>query len=244
VSTPLKLLQLSDMRNPLQRVARTETHDQSRFHELTQQGTTLRTGRGCRTSWHHSHLRLRRQCSREGQPNHPPDCGTFGWRFRVGVGMADSEHHDAWWRPGLHVSRRQEARSVTPRTRRRVALAHGHTPSILLHCRQGAPMHPELLRALAKATHEDLLNQGRTRGQPRVGLDHHSSLFARSRKRVGSLLIWAGGRLIGDQRRLWSWHKWPSGSSSPVPRSEAATLLPPGRSNHCRDACFHPSTHQ
>jgi hypothetical protein len=62
-------------------------------------------------------------------------------------------------------------------------------------------MHPEMLRALAKAKHKDLLNQARTRGQPRVRLVHHSSFFARSRKRMGSLLIRAGARLIGDQRR-------------------------------------------
>jgi len=61
-------------------------------------------------------------------------------------------------------------------------------------------MHPELLRALGKARHEDLLNERRTRGQARVRLDHRSSRFPRSRQRVGSLLIWAGARLIGDQR--------------------------------------------
>jgi hypothetical protein len=60
-------------------------------------------------------------------------------------------------------------------------------------------MHPELLRALGKARHEDLLNERRTRGQPRVRLDHRSPRFPRSRQRVGSLLIWAGARLIGDQ---------------------------------------------
>jgi hypothetical protein len=62
-------------------------------------------------------------------------------------------------------------------------------------------MHPELLRALGKARHEDLLNERRTRGQqPRVRLEDHSPRFRRSRRRVGSLLIWAGARLIGDQR--------------------------------------------
>jgi hypothetical protein len=50
-------------------------------------------------------------------------------------------------------------------------------------------MHPELLRALGKARHEDLLNERRTRGQPRVRLDHQSPRFPRSRRRVGSLLI-------------------------------------------------------
>jgi hypothetical protein len=61
-------------------------------------------------------------------------------------------------------------------------------------------MHPELLRALGKARHEDLLNERRTRRQPRVRLDDHPPRFPRSRQRVGSLLIWAGARLIGDQR--------------------------------------------
>ena len=61
-------------------------------------------------------------------------------------------------------------------------------------------MHPELLRALAKARHEDLLDERRTRGQPRVRLIDHSARFPRARHRVGSLLIWAGARLIGDQR--------------------------------------------
>jgi hypothetical protein len=61
-------------------------------------------------------------------------------------------------------------------------------------------MHPELLRALAKARHEDLLDERRTRRQSRVRLEDHSPRFARSRQRVGSLLIWAGARLIGDRR--------------------------------------------
>ena len=61
-------------------------------------------------------------------------------------------------------------------------------------------MHPELLRALAKARHADLLNERRTRGQPRVRLDDRSPRFHRARQRVGSLLIWAGARLIGDHR--------------------------------------------
>ena len=61
-------------------------------------------------------------------------------------------------------------------------------------------MHPDLLRALAKARHEDLLSERHTRGQPRVRLHDDSPRFSRSRKRLGSLLIWAGARLIGDQR--------------------------------------------
>ena len=61
-------------------------------------------------------------------------------------------------------------------------------------------MHPDLLRALAKARHEDLLAERRTRGQPRPRLHAHSPRFPRSRQRVGTLLIWAGARLVGDQR--------------------------------------------
>jgi hypothetical protein len=61
-------------------------------------------------------------------------------------------------------------------------------------------MHPELLRALAKARHEDLLNKPRTRGQPRAQLDVDLPRLPRSRQRVGWLLVWAGSRLIGDQR--------------------------------------------
>jgi hypothetical protein len=61
-------------------------------------------------------------------------------------------------------------------------------------------MHPELLRALGRARHEDLLNRSRNRVQPRGRPDHYLSAFTRSRQRVGSLLIWAGARLIDDQR--------------------------------------------
>jgi hypothetical protein len=61
-------------------------------------------------------------------------------------------------------------------------------------------MHPEMLRALARARHEDLLNGHRTRGQPKVRPKNHLSPFARSRQRMGSLLIWAGARLLGAER--------------------------------------------
>ena len=61
-------------------------------------------------------------------------------------------------------------------------------------------MHPDLLRALAKARHEDLLNGHLVRAQTRARLKGRSPRFRRSRRRVGSLLIWAGGRLIGDHR--------------------------------------------
>lgn len=61
-------------------------------------------------------------------------------------------------------------------------------------------MHPELLRALARARHTDLLNEHPTQGWPTVRPGHQSPLFRRSRQRVGSLLISAGARLIGEQR--------------------------------------------
>lgn len=63
-------------------------------------------------------------------------------------------------------------------------------------------MHPELLRALAKARHEDLLNTRPARGQPRVRRNEHLPWFAGTRRRLGSLLIRAGARLSGD-RRAW-----------------------------------------
>jgi hypothetical protein len=61
-------------------------------------------------------------------------------------------------------------------------------------------MHPDMLRALARARHQDLLNGRRTRGHPRVRPDNHLPRFARSRQRVGSLLIWAGARVLGEER--------------------------------------------
>jgi hypothetical protein len=63
-------------------------------------------------------------------------------------------------------------------------------------------MHPEMLRALARARHEDLLNGHRARGQPRVRPDNHWPSFAPSRQRVGSLLIRAGARLLGEERAV------------------------------------------
>jgi hypothetical protein len=68
-------------------------------------------------------------------------------------------------------------------------------------------MHPELLRALGKARHEDLLNERRAI-PPRVRPDDDSPRFPRSRQRLGSLCIWAGELLIGDRRaRLELAHK-------------------------------------
>jgi hypothetical protein len=60
-------------------------------------------------------------------------------------------------------------------------------------------MHPELLQALGKARHEDLLNAGRARRQPRVRLDD-APRFPRSRRRIALLLIRLGELLIGDGR--------------------------------------------
>ena len=61
-------------------------------------------------------------------------------------------------------------------------------------------MHPELLRALARARHNDLLKGHQTRGHPRARRDAHLPWLARPRQRLGALLIWAGARLMGDQR--------------------------------------------
>ncbi len=61
-------------------------------------------------------------------------------------------------------------------------------------------MHPELLRVLAKARHDDLLDERRTRVHTRIRLDDEPQRFHRSRQRVGSLLIWAGARLMGEHR--------------------------------------------
>ena len=59
-------------------------------------------------------------------------------------------------------------------------------------------MHPELLRALAQARHDDLCTERRP---PRAKLRRNRSpRFPRSRRRVGSLLIWAGARVIGESR--------------------------------------------
>jgi hypothetical protein len=60
-------------------------------------------------------------------------------------------------------------------------------------------MHPELLRALADARYDDLLNERRPRRSRRTEADDRSPPFRRSRQRVGSLLVSAGARLIGDQ---------------------------------------------
>ena len=61
-------------------------------------------------------------------------------------------------------------------------------------------MHPELLRALGRARHEDLLSASRSRGQPRIRLNQNVSAVSRSRRRLGSLFIRTGTRLIGDRR--------------------------------------------
>jgi hypothetical protein len=61
-------------------------------------------------------------------------------------------------------------------------------------------MPPDLLRALGKARHEDLLSGRLTRGQPRVRLGHNAPRFSRSRRWVDSLLIRVGARPVGDQR--------------------------------------------
>ena len=61
-------------------------------------------------------------------------------------------------------------------------------------------MHPELLRALAKARHDDLLDEHRSRGQPMRNSQDGLRLIPRSRRRMGAMLISVGTRLVGDGR--------------------------------------------
>jgi hypothetical protein len=61
-------------------------------------------------------------------------------------------------------------------------------------------MHPDLLRALARARHQDLLDKPRTQAPARARLDDPSPRFSCSRQRLGSILVWAGSRLIGDEQ--------------------------------------------
>ena len=61
-------------------------------------------------------------------------------------------------------------------------------------------MHPDMLRALAKARQDDLLNTYPTRRPPRARMNERQPLFTCSRQRLGSLLIRTGVRLIGDRR--------------------------------------------
>jgi hypothetical protein len=59
-------------------------------------------------------------------------------------------------------------------------------------------MHPELLRALARARHNDLLSTHQTRARPTVHRRAQARL-TRPRQRLGALLIWSGARLMGVQ---------------------------------------------
>jgi hypothetical protein len=62
-------------------------------------------------------------------------------------------------------------------------------------------MHPDVLRALAKARHEDLLEHRTSRQAHSISI-HPSDRAPRRprvRQRVGSVLIWAGARLIGER---------------------------------------------
>ena len=61
-------------------------------------------------------------------------------------------------------------------------------------------MHPDLLRALAKARHEDLLNTHPSRGQPAARTSGQLPLIPASRRRLGSLLIRTGARIMGEGR--------------------------------------------
>jgi hypothetical protein len=59
-------------------------------------------------------------------------------------------------------------------------------------------MHPDLVAALAKARHDDLI--GELRGRPqRLRPANTPSRFARPRRRIGLMLIWAGARLMREQ---------------------------------------------
>jgi hypothetical protein len=61
-------------------------------------------------------------------------------------------------------------------------------------------MHPDLLRALAKARQDDLLNTHSAREKTGVTIKQKLPLFSSARRRLGSLLIRMGARLIGDGR--------------------------------------------
>jgi hypothetical protein len=59
-------------------------------------------------------------------------------------------------------------------------------------------MHPDLQAALAKARHDDLI--GNKWGRPqRLRPANGPTRFARPRRRIGLMLIWAGARLMRDQ---------------------------------------------
>ena len=62
-------------------------------------------------------------------------------------------------------------------------------------------MHPDLLHALGRARHNDLLNVHPARGQPRIRVrpDPHLTPLSRARLRLGCLLIRAGARLSGQR---------------------------------------------
>ena len=63
-------------------------------------------------------------------------------------------------------------------------------------------MHPDVLRALAQARHEDLLEHRRPRhagATPHLHRHDQAPRRPRVRQRVGSALIWAGARLIGER---------------------------------------------
>ncbi len=62
-------------------------------------------------------------------------------------------------------------------------------------------MHPDVLRALAKARHEDLLEHRASRQAHPTSIhsNERTPRRPRVRQRVGSALIWAGARLIGER---------------------------------------------
>ena len=59
-------------------------------------------------------------------------------------------------------------------------------------------MHPDVLRALAQARHQDRLGDARFSRHAKTR-SHHALRFPRVRQRVGALLIAAGARLTGQR---------------------------------------------
>jgi len=58
--------------------------------------------------------------------------------------------------------------------------------------------HPDLLKALAQAKQDDLVNERRHPRPSMLRFHWHGSRFHRARCQLRSLLISAGGRIIGD----------------------------------------------
>jgi hypothetical protein len=61
-------------------------------------------------------------------------------------------------------------------------------------------LHPDVLRTLAEARHADLLNERRSRRPVQVRSHWRRPGLLGARRLVGSLLMWSGERLIGEER--------------------------------------------